>query len=61
MFRQRSLGVLLADARCGPVADLEAGVEDEIGGAGLQAGLSILTLVVFSTVSRVFIQLVACT
>ena len=33
VFGQRSLGVLLADARCGPVADLEAGVEDEIGGA----------------------------
>ena len=61
VFGQRSLGVLLADARCGPVADLEAGVEDEIGGAGLQTGLAILTLVVFSTVSRMYVQLVTCT
>ena len=60
VFWQRGLGVLLADARCGPVTDPEAGVEDQVGGAGLEAGLAILTFVVFSTVSWMFVQLVAC-
>ena len=61
VFWQRSLGVLLTDARCRPVADAETGVEDQVGGAGLEAGLAILTFVVFSTVSWMFVQLIACT
>ena len=61
VFWQRRLRILLTDARCRPVADAETGVEDQVGGAGLEAGLAILTFVVFSTVSWMFVQLIACT
>ena len=61
VFWQRGLRVLLAEARCRPVANTETGVENQVGGAGLETGLAILTFVVFSTVSWMFVQLIACT
>ena len=58
VLRQRSFGVLDADAGGGPVADLEAGVKDEIGWAALEAGLAVLALVILAAVAGVGVQLV---
>ena len=61
MLRKRSIRVLHTLASSGPVADLEVGVEDEVGGAGLETRLSILTFIIFSTVPGVGVQFIAGT